>query len=193
MNKKRHYVIASVLVLVCLGILIYIKYPKNNFDGGGTLDIFDAPSKPFTFDPKNAEYEIEGQKVLLVDGHSEVAIEEGSATKVATEYFGNEAYSDIDGDNDNDFVYLITQSTGGTGTFYYAVAGLRVDNTYKITNTVFVGDRIAPQSTDINEDTKEIRVNFADRKKDEPMSTEPTVGKTLVLKVNQGGVLEKVK
>ncbi len=191
-RNKRHYKLLSVFILICLGALIYIKYPKSNFDGGETLDIFGNPNKPFTFDPQNAKYEIEGQEVILTDGRAEVEAAPGSASKTITEYFGNEAYGDVDADDDNDFVYLITQGTGGTGTFYYAVAGLREGNAYKITNTVFVGDRIAPQSIDIKEDGGEIHVNFAERKKDEPMSAEPTVGKTLYLKVNGDGILEKV-
>jgi hypothetical protein len=87
-------------------------------------------------------------------------------------------------------VFLITQSTGGTGTFYYAAVAYRTPTGYKLTNTFFVGDRIAPQSTEIKEDSKEIHINFAERKKGEPMTAEPSVGVTLLLKVTPEGVLE---
>lgn len=189
-RNKRHYKLLSVCIIICLGAFVYFKYSRDTFDGGKPLDIFEAPNKPFTFDPKNATYEIDGQKVTLANGRSEAEAAPGSASKIVTEYFGNEAYGDVDGDDDNDFVYFLTQSTGGTGTFYYAVAGLREGDTYKITNAVLVGDRIAPQTIDIKEDSKEIHVNFAERKKGEPMTAEPTVGTVLLLKISKDGVLE---
>ncbi len=157
-----------------------------NSDSG----VFNTQPKLYTFDPKNATYVIDGQSVTLVNGISEVESAPGSSSKTTTRYFGNEAYGDVDGDDDNDAAFLITQDGGGTGLFYYVVVALRTPKGYQLTNTFFVGDRIAPQSTEIQEDAKELHVNFAERRKGEPMSAEPSVGAVLLLKVTPDGVLE---
>lgn len=180
----------GIFVLLCIAILVFLFYPRPMIDSSSDADIFNGPTTAFTFDPKNTTYIIEDQSVALSNGVGETESAIGSATKTITRYFGNEAYGDVDGDDDNDLVFLITQSTGGTGTFYYAAVAYRTPTGYKLTNTFFVGDRIAPQSTEIKEDSKEIHINFAERKKGEPMTAEPSVGATLLLKVTPEGVLE---
>ncbi|MDQ5911928.1 MAG: hypothetical protein QG568_141 [Patescibacteria group bacterium] len=170
--------------------LVFLFYPRTPIDPRAGSDVFGVQPKVYTFDPKNATYDIDGQSVTLVNGVSEVESAPGSSSKTITRYFGNEAYGDVDGDDDNDVAFLITQDGGGTGLFYYVVVALKTPTGYKLTNTFFVGDRIAPQSTEIKEDSKELHVNFAERKKGEPMSTEPSVGAVLLLKVTPEGVLE---
>ena len=86
--------------------------------------------------------------------------------------------------------FLVTQETGGSGIFYYAVVALKTANGYKTTNAFFIGDRIAPQTTEINTSAKELYVNFAERKPGEPMTAQPSQGATLYLKVTPAGVLE---
>ena len=87
---------------------------------------------------------------------------------------------DIDGDGLEDMVFLITQDTGGSGTFFYAVGALKRDGGYEGTHAVYIGDRIAPQSTEKGEG-RQIVINYADRKPGEPMSARPSVGKSLRL------------
>lgn len=187
---RRVESIFVILILIILGVLVYLFYPKSMVDSKKDADIFREPTKAFTFDPKNTTYSIERQSITLVNGVGQTDSAPGSASKTITRYFGNEAYGDVDGDDDNDVVYLITQDGGGSGLFYFAVVALRTPTGYKLTNTFFVGDRIAPQSTEIQEDAKEIHINYAERKKGEPMSAEPSVGAVLLLKVTPEGVLE---
>lgn len=187
-NKVLFYIGCFVLFLIV--VLLFIFYPRTPVDPNLDSDVFGTQPKVYTFDPKNATYSIDGQSVTLVNGTSEVPSAPGSATKTTTRYFGNEAYGDIDGDDDNDAVFLLTQDSGGTGLFYYVVVALRTPTGYKLTNTFLVGDRIAPQSTEIHEDSKELHVNFAERKAGEPMSAQPSVGAVLLLKVTPDGVLE---
>ena len=186
--KKIGYICLSVLFLFVISL--FLTYSKGNVHEEPDVSIFDQQPKVYTFDPTNATYIIDGQSVALIDGVSEVSSAPGSATKTTTRYFGNEAYGDVDGDDDNDAAFLITQDSGGTGLFYYVVVALRTPTGYKLTNTFLVGDRISPQSTEIKEDSKELHVNFAERKKGEPMTAEPSVGATLLLKVTPEGVLE---
>ncbi len=141
------------------------------------------------FDGRNASFAIDGNMVTLVDGISEVPAAPGSASNITTRYFGNESKGDLDGDGDEDNAFLVTQDGGGSGTFYYVVVALKTADGYKTTNAFFVGDRIAPQTTEINTSALELRVNFAERKPGEPMTAQPSMGVTLYLKVTSEGVL----
>ncbi len=126
-------------------------------------------------DYKNTTYTINGQPVTLVNGKAETAAAPGSASTVVTQYFGNEATGDLNGNNIPDVAFLLTQTTGGSGTFYYVVAALGNGNgSYVGTNAVLLGDRIAPQTTEFQ--NGKIIVNYADRNAGEPMTTRPSVG-----------------
>ncbi len=131
-------------------------------------------------DYKNIEYIISGEKIRLVNGVSEKPSAPGSAEKITTRYFGNEIKKDLDGDGREDVAFLITQTTGGSGTFYYLVGALNKENGYVGTNAVFIGDRIAPQTTNSG-DNRIVIVNYADRKPGEPMTAQPSLGKSLYL------------
>ncbi len=130
---------------------------------------------------KDTTYLVEGESIPLVNGAAESAVA-GSASKTITKVFGNEAEGDLNGDGVSDIAFIITQETGGTGVFYYVVVGLKTDTGYQGTNAVFLGDRIAPQSTEIQ--GGKIVVNYADRKPDEPMAASPSVGVSKYLSVS---------
>lgn len=132
-------------------------------------------------DYKNATYTIDGRNVTLVNGHAEEEVAPGSALKIVTQYFGNEARGDLNGDGKEDVAFLVTQQSGGSGTFYYVVVATRSGDSYVGTNAIFLGDRIAPQTTEIK--GTDLVVNYAERKADEPMSTRPSIGVSRYLSV----------
>jgi hypothetical protein len=140
-------------------------------------------------DYKNSTYTIEGQQVTLVNGYAAVPAAPGSASETITKYFGDESVGDLNGDGLPDIAFILTQSNGGSGTFYYVVAALKTANGYQGTNAVFLGDRIAPQTTEIS--AGELAVNYADRRPSDPMTMTPSVGVTKHLRV-QGTTLEEV-
>jgi hypothetical protein len=137
--------------------------------------------------PKDAIYVIEEEVVMLQDGKAETKIEDSEAS-TTTEYFGNEASGDLDNDGDADVAFILTQSGGGTGTFYYVVIARKSDNGYEGTNAMFLGDRIAPQSTEIRNGG--IIVNYTDRKPGEPFSTVPSVGVSKHFKISGEALIE---
>lgn len=134
-----------------------------------------------TDDYKNISYKIAGVSVLLQNGLNEQSIISGSASKIVTRYFGNEVWYDFNGDGRKDIAFVLTQETGGSGTFYYVVVALKKSDGYVGSEAVFVGDRISPQSTNINEKGF-IVFNYADRKPGESYVMPPSVGKSIVLK-----------
>src|SRR4051812_44589685 len=76
-----------------------------------------APAADF----KDASYVINGQVITLTDGVSEIEVAPGSASKLVTQYWGNESRGDLNHDNVPDVGFLLTQTGGGSGTFFYAV------------------------------------------------------------------------
>ncbi|MEI8130663.1 MAG: hypothetical protein WCG55_04140 [bacterium] len=139
---------------------------------------------------KDATYSIDGTPVTLVNGFSAVSIAPGSASMVTTRYFGNETFGGLNNDGTPDVAFLLTQNTGGSGTFYYLVAALKTANGYQGTNAVVLGDRIAPQTTEITNGT--IVVNYADRKQGDPMTTAPSEGVSKYARVVNGVLTEIV-
>jgi hypothetical protein len=163
-------------LIVLAAVLVGGFYLFNSY-------IYQSKQGPGGFQPgyKDATYVIEGQSVTLKDGVSVVEAAPGSASAATTKYFGNEAEGDLNGDGVSDIAFLLTQDSGGSGTFYYVVAALKTDTGYQGTNAVLLGDRIAPQTTGIKDG--QITVNYADREPGEPMSAAPSVGVSKYLRV----------
>lgn len=140
---------------------------------------------------ENIAYTIDGQTVTLKGGISETTTTTGSSAKTITRYFGNTTLGDLNGDGTDDVVFVLTQETGGSGLFYYAAAALMMQDGYHGTNAVFLGDRIAPQSTEIK--NGQITVNYADRKTNEAMTVTPSVAASKYLKVSGTTLTEITK
>ncbi len=139
-------------------------------------------------DYKNGTYLIDGQAVTLVGGRASTPAAPGSASQVVTQYFGNEATGDLNGDGTPDTAFILTQSGGGSGIFYYVVAALKTAGGYQGTNAVLLGDRVAPQTTQIS--GGEVVANYAERKAGEPMTTQPSVGVSKYLRIVAGTLVE---
>lgn len=122
-----------------------------------------------------------GEIVNLVDGVGETESMMGESGKTTVRYFGNDAIVDFDRDGRDDVVFLVTQETGGSGTFFYLVGARNTASGYVGTAAVLIGDRIAPQITEARPDGT-IIVNYADRAPGEPFTAQPSLGKSLYLK-----------
>lgn len=151
--------------------------------------VSEEPTETATADYRNAEYLIEGERVKLTDGYAETETLTGAAAKTITRYFGNELQTDLDGDGREDVAFLLTQERGGSGVFFYAVAALNTSAGYLGSDGYFLGDRIAPQTTNVSPNPRHknvIVVNYADRAAGEPMTAEPREGKSVYLKISPG-------
>ncbi len=125
-------------------------------------------------DFKKVAYQVEGQAVTLNNN--------------TTRYFGNDVVGDFNNDGQNDVAFLLTQNPGGSGTFYYVAVALGSKDGYRGTNAIFLGDRIAPQSTEFRGGM--IIVNFADRKLGESFSTRPSIGVSKYFRIIDGELRE---
>lgn len=182
MENKKIILMLVLAVVIIGGIVMFSLYKKTNVD----------TRKSEALSPKDATYNIDGQSVTLVDGVSVAPISSDSASIVTTRYFGNEITHDLDGDNRPDVVFILTQNTGGSGTFYYVVAALNTVNGYIGSDAILLGDRIAPQTIKIDEGKTAngtnrqnvIVVNYADRKTGEAFTVPPSVGKSIWIKLD---------
>ena len=140
---------------------------------------------------RNGTYIVEGQSITLVNGEAENELAPGSETKQVTRYFGNEVNLDLNGDGLLDAAFLISQTSGGSGVFYYVVAAIKTGDGIEGTNAIYLGDRIAPQSTNVDPNNPaQFIVNYADRKPDEPMIAEPTIGVSKIIKLENNELVE---
>ena len=104
-----------------------------------------------------------------------------------TRYFGNDLAIDLNNDGREDKVFLVTQESSGSGIFYYVLAALNTEEGYLGSDGYFLGDRIAPQTTEVSPNPKHknvVVINYADRLPSEPMSTPPSQGKSVYLKLD---------
>ena len=194
MKKTLVYSVLGLFVAALFGMSIYLSRtasitPTHQMPGAMVM----LPGS----DPKNTSYMLDGQHVQLIDGKAEVEAAPGSATKIVTSYFGNEVTADLNGDGRKDVAFIITQTTGGSGTFYYAVAALNTPDGWMGSDGYLMGDRIAPQATTLSQNPKQKGVvvfNFAERAPGEPMTAQPSVGKSVYLKLDpasmQWGIVE---
>ncbi|MEK7554926.1 MAG: hypothetical protein AAB518_03015 [Patescibacteria group bacterium] len=138
---------------------------------------------------KDISYIIDGETVLLKDGVAETEVAPGSASKITTHFFGNEAKGDLNSDGIPDLAFLLSRDGSGSGTFYYIVAALQTEKGgYQGTNAILLGDRIAPQTTEIR--NGEVIVNYSDRRSGEAMTVKPSVGVSKYLRVSGNTLLE---
>lgn len=168
--------IGAILVLLVGGFFAFNSYIYNEKQGDGGL----------VSDYKEVTFWISGEPITLIDGISKIPIAEDSASMTTTQYFGNTAMGDLEGDGDEDMVFLVTQDGGGSGTFFFLVGAIKEEGGYRGTHAVFIGDRIAPQVTEYHGFSGVpggyIIVNYAERRSDEAMTVAPSIGKSLYLK-----------
>ena len=164
-----------IVTLLSLGVVVGVFFAFNQY----IYNKKQGDQKP-ALSPKDTTYVIEGRVIKLNNGFSEIESVLGSASKITTRYFGNEVVADLDKDGREDIVFLLTQETGGSGTFFYAVASLNKESGYEGSQGFLLGDRIAPQTTGKGENNS-IIVNFAERGPGESFDVRPLFGKSIWL------------
>lgn len=170
---KKYILLAAVVGAVVIVLLIR---------RGAEAPVADV--MPSGVDPANTTYLIEGERILLTGGVHESIIPDSSST-IRTAIFDQPVVGDLDGDGDKDMALVLQRDMGGSGLFYYfAVALQNSDTTAQGLNTLFVGDRIAPQSMEIRDGVAIF--NYAERKPDEPMTAQPSIGVSLYAVVKNG-------
>jgi len=160
--KKIGILILTIVVVLIAGFYFFNSFIYNQKQSD--------PS--FTSNYKQAEFRIDSEAVIIGD---------------TLQYFGNELVTDLNDDGRDDVVFLVTHSPGGSGTFFYVVAALAGENGYRGSDGYLLGDRISPQTINNSVNPKHqnvVVVNYADRNPGEPMTTSPSLGKSVYLKMD---------
>lgn len=185
--KKTIFIIGGGIIAVAIIIaIIGLAYFKITHKEDLTINL--SP-----FDVLNMSYAIDGETFTLVNGKAEKAYASDSATKNILSIFGRPLYADLDKDGDEDAALWLVNNPGGSGAFYYAVLAINNGNDSFTTNALLLGDRIAPQTLEFNSDRA--LFNYAERRFGEPMTTRPSMGKSLWIYYNSqtGQIGEWVK
>ena len=132
-----------------------------------------GPTAQLGFDPLNTTYTIGNRPVSLIDGRNEEPAAPNSSSKNITQVLNTPLFADINKDGVDDAVLILTQSTGGSGTFYYVAAAIATPEGYQGTTALLLGDRIKPQRIEII-GTK-ARISFLTRGSEESFVNDPTI------------------
>jgi hypothetical protein len=116
---------------------------------------------------------------------------EVSLNKKTTEFEGGTVTlgDQFTGDKDHIFT-TVAVSTGGTGEFIYLVAFDHEDDTYKMTSSVPLGDRVAVDS--LMADGSIVSISYRTHGEDQPMAEEPNM-KMDMKYMYENGTLTEVK
>ena len=173
-----------IFICACVVLIASIYFSTHKSTPVVTTPVTTASTTTETIPGyKNTTYTVDGQLVTFVNGVSVVpSVNPDSDASITTQYFGDEATGDINGDGTPDIAFVITQNGGGSGTFYYAVAAIKTADGYQGTNAVLLGDRILPQSVQIQ--NGEVIVNYEDRNPTAVMTTPPSIPVTRYFKLS---------
>jgi hypothetical protein len=131
---------------------------------------------------KNITVTLDGDMVTLRDGVAEEPAAPGSATQNTVRIVGEPVMGDATGDGRADAALLLENDPGGSGTFYYAVLAVDDDGSYRATNAVSLGDRIAPRGVEFIDGRFVYR--YLERKPGEPQAVAPSVEKRTEISVD---------
>lgn len=140
----------------------------------------------------NTTYNIDGQNYILVNGKYDKQVVPGSASVTSILIFGIPVEKDLNNDGTRDYAMFIRKSDGGSGIFYYITAAIKdpnANNDVSGTNSILLGDRIAPQTISVQDGI--ITANYADRAPGESMVSNPSIGVSRYFKV-VGNVLIEI-
>lgn len=172
----------SLLAVAFLGIVaagFYSFTSTNDEVKQETAPVLTQPIVQKKADVKNASFTIDNEVFVLVDGTASKEAAPGSVSTTTVSLFGEPVYGDLNGDGAIDAAVLLVKTSEGSGTFYYAVLALANGTNYTTTNTLILGDRIAPQTIEIK-DGRAV-YNYAIRKANEAMTVSPSIGKSLYI------------
>jgi hypothetical protein len=178
MRRQLHIAILAILVLTgCL------NSPTNS-----RKEVAEQLQISGT-DPKNTTYIIEAREVRLMDGRAVTEVVPGAASKTITAVFGEPVHGEVNGEVGDIVALILVQTAGGSGTFYYAAAAARgAGGTWRGSNAVFLGDRIAPQEIAVGKGV--VIVTYLDRRPEQPMTAAPTTGQVTYLALKEGRLAE---
>jgi len=181
--KKLIYLI--VIVAVGFGIYYFVNYHSSS-SPAGPVKIASDTTHP---DPSNATFQFDDGPITLKKGTATTNLTPNGELSQETDLTDNIAYGDLNNDSKNDAVFLLIQTSPGTGVFFNIAAYVSGVVNYKGTNAIFLGDRVTPKSISIKNGI--VTVTYLDRTASEAMTDEPTLLITKQFTYTHGALAEK--
>ena len=186
---KQKTLAAIVIVFLTLLAIVFYFGAQNSPGLAPRIEVASTPLAPSG--AQDTIYMIEGQHVKLSGGVARQEAAPGSASMRTTKVFGEPTLGDVNGDGQNDAALMLMQERGGSGTFYYLAVAYSSTTGIIGTNTLLLGDRVAPQTLEIRDGL--IIANYATRKTGESMSTPPSQGVSLYARLVDGVLRDVTK
>jgi len=177
---KKLFTIILILIAVFGLYFFFTRDTSVNLPGQSNPNETGSSFRP---DPSNATYIFDDGSITLSSGSRVTS--SGEEVSVLEE----RAYGDLNGDGKEDVALLLSRFGGGSGVFISAGAYISGPVNYRGTNTIFLGDRVSPQSITISNGV--ITVNYLERSEDEPFSAEPTIPASKQLMLQNGELVER--
>ena len=164
-----------VIFIIIIGVAFFFFFTR---DDSSPAEQVETPAEnengSFRPDPSNAIFIFDDGPITLSAGRNERAVPTGSAFVEETVLLDKYAYGDINADGKTDTALFLVRFGAGSGTFIYLAAFVSGPVTYRGSKTIFIGDRISPQSISINNNSI-VQVDYLDRGPDESFADVPTV------------------
>lgn len=171
-----------LILIIIIGIIAALFYFKSD-DVEVETNTETTTGESFRPDASSATFIFDNEEVVLSKGKSITSFGE------ETSILDDETFGDINKDNKDDSIVLLSRTGLGSGNFIYIAAYVSGPVSYKGTNAVFLGDRIVPQGISIRNGV--ITVNYLDREEGEAFAAEPTIEKSVELVFNNGTLEER--
>lgn len=166
-----HHVRRISIVLAIIFIVGSAAYGVLQYRAAQPTVPEPEPTNPAP-DLANLTYTVDGRVVVLRNGVARQTFPHSSLETV-TQLSSLRGYGDLDNNGTADGVAILTDDPGGSGTFYYLVAGVWGPDGPQGSAAIFLGDRITIRSLDISGGV--VTVRWLDRQRDEPLATAPSV------------------
>lgn len=170
------------LIIVVLIAIIFFLFLFKNSSVEVQTNTETTTGESFRPDASSASFIFDSETIVLSNGKHTTSFGE------ETTILDDETFGDLNNDNKDDSVVLLSRTGLGSGNFIYVAAYISGPVSYKGTNAVFLGDRVAPQNISIRNGV--VVITYLDRRENEPFAAEPTVESQLELAYQNGTLIE---
>ena len=177
------------IIIIVIATALFFYTMRDSTPLEKTVVPTENESEVFRPDPSSATFNIDDEVVILSAGRNEKPITPGSKLMEETVLLEQFAYGDINSDDKEDTVLLLSRNGVGSGTFIYLAAYVSGPVTYKGSKAIFIGDRIIPQSISINQGI--VTINYLDRKIEDSFNTAPSIPITKLFVFRNGEFQER--
>ena len=186
---RMSYMRKIVIIIVVIGALAILYAMRDSSSVKDADKTTTSKNSNFRPDPSNGTFMIDNESITLSAGRNETQITPTSALVEETVLLDKFAYGDVNADDKEDTALLLARYGGGSGTFIYVAVFVSGPVTYRGSDALFIGDRVAPQSISINNGI--VTVDYLDRGPDEAFAAEPTIPTSKQFIYKNGEFVEK--